>query len=699
MYQVYADGQILWSSDMSTEETAIADPRLSLEVNTAGTFEFTIHPTHYLYDSLFKMKTIIQVLWDDTEIFYGRVLDTERSMYLEKNVTCEGALAFLNDSVQQPLDPKTKYSVTQVMQMLIEAHNNQTEAEKHFTLGTVTLGGSETYNFDRQTFEDSRSALEDLLELFDGYVRIRHEDGTMYLDLLDDYDRTVNQNIEFGVNLADLTVNDQADDLFTALYPLGAKNVTVASVNDGNPIIEDEDLVAIYGKIVRAQTFDGVSDPAVLLQNGREYLQTYGVQIPMEYDIKAIDLHFFDYEKDLLLPGFTVPILSAPHDIDEDSLICIRCELELQNPENNSYTIGIPDPFNGGGSGGMSYGNTSLTNTVNRTTKRMTNDENKLSLTYDEIDIKAAQLTADVENIKVRTSSLEITTSDLSGRTSGLETTVTIEQGKIETLVSTSQNHETRITQNTNAIALKANASDVSAQFTVQANQISSLVTSTNNMQTQITQNKNDITLRATKTEVSTEVDKLEAKIQVNADAITLKASQTDVNSKTANLQSQITVANNQIELKASKTDVNSQVANLEAAIQVNADAITTKVSAGEIASSINQTAQEVKIAARKIDLSGYVTASELNAVSASINNLTSGSTTATHLRTSAFTVTASSFSLGGSTYTSATRNYVSSLTTKTVSIQDSVTGQVTTFKAVDSFTTSGATFLVRLNT
>ena len=83
------------------------------------------------------------------------------------------------------------------------------------------------------------------------------------------------------------------------------------------------------------------------------------------------------------------------------------------------------------------------------------------------------------------------------------------------------------------------------------------------------------------------------------------------------------------------KTGVNSlgQSETLYSQIQQNATAITSKVSAGDIASTINQTAQSVLIQAGKIDLQGYVTASDLSATNAQITNLMSGTTIATALK------------------------------------------------------------------
>jgi len=98
---------------------------------------------------------------------------------------------------------------------------------------------------------------------------------------------------------------------------------------------------------------------------------------------------------------------------------------------------------------------------------------------------------------------------------------------------------------------------------------------------------------------------------------------------------SQITQTAREITSLVAKTGVNSlgQDETLYSLIHQNAESITTKVSAGDIASTINQTAQSVLIQASKIDLQGYVTASDLSATNAQITNLMSGTTIATALK------------------------------------------------------------------
>ena len=143
-----------------------------------------------------------------------------------------------------------------------------------------------------------------------------------------------------------------------------------------------------------------------------------------------------------------------------------------------------------------------------------------------------------------------------------------------------------------------------------------------------------------------------EGRIEVLYDQITLEVK--DRRDADNVLSSKITQTAKEIRL-----EVNQAKNNLQAQITVNAEAITSKVSKGAIASTINQTAQSVRIQASKINLDGYVTAKDLEATNAAINNLKSGITTATSLKTSM--LTASSFVFGGNSVLWRTLNYMGS--------------------------------------
>ncbi|MGG3808574.1 phage tail spike protein [Geobacillus thermodenitrificans] len=86
--------------------------------------------------------------------------------------------------------------------------------------------------------------------------------------------------------------------------------------------------------------------------------------------------------------------------------------------------------------------------------------------------------------------------------------------------------------------------------------------------------------------------------------------------SRVTTAETSITQLANQIALKANQTTVDTiagQINNLQAQLTIQAGQIATKVEKNGIISAINQTAEQIKIQASKVDLSGYVTFTNLS--------------------------------------------------------------------------------------
>lgn len=161
------------------------------------------------------------------------------------------------------------------------------------------------------------------------------------------------------------------------------------------------------------------------------------------------------------------------------------------------------------------------------------------------------------------------------------------------------------------------------------------------------------IDLMATREEL-TEVDYTLNQVAISLDAakaeIELRAT-TETTDKLADrltgAEATLKVQSEQIEAKASQYDLDAlgnRVTTAESTLTVQADQISQTVRKGEVISSINQTAEEIKIQASRINLSGYVTVSELDAAVADIN-IAFGNTIATH------TLEANSALIGYMTY------------------------------------------------
>lgn len=102
MYSIFADGNLIYSPVVAQQGYAVQDPVLNMEVNKAGSLEFTVPVTNPSYNSYQKLKTIITIEKDGEVYWRGRVLNDQKDTYLNKSVFCEGELAFLNDGCIRP---------------------------------------------------------------------------------------------------------------------------------------------------------------------------------------------------------------------------------------------------------------------------------------------------------------------------------------------------------------------------------------------------------------------------------------------------------------------------------------------------------------------------------------------------------------------------------------------------------------------
>ena len=193
MYRVYCDGFLLYHSNL--ENLRIFNPSVELELNKTGSFNFTIYPEHPYFSLVKKLKSIITVWQDDFLLFRGRVLDDDIGWHNEKTVNCEGDMAFLLDSVQRP--NTFTGTVAEVLGYLISLHNPQVDADKQFTLGTVTVDGVLTVDLTEYTTTYD-VIQKHLLEAFGGYLMTRFEHGLVYIDYLSEINLLSPQTIEFA---------------------------------------------------------------------------------------------------------------------------------------------------------------------------------------------------------------------------------------------------------------------------------------------------------------------------------------------------------------------------------------------------------------------------------------------------------------------------------------------------------------------
>lgn len=339
MYRMKAEGVVFY--DPSSEDMTLQalSPKASYELNNPGTLEFTLLPGNTAYNGLHKLKTVVTLEQDGELIFRGRVLETTTDMYNQKEVYCEGELAFLLDSIQRPY--KFKGKAAELFRQLVTKHNEQVEEYKQFQIGIITaVGDEDDVEVEGDAYADTLSDIRSLLiDPHGGYLRIRHEGDARYIDYVDALNQPCSQEITFGVNILDIENKVNAQDVCTVLIPLGKDNLTIEKVNGKKDYIEDADLIARYGRIVKSCTWDDVSDAGKLLALGQEYMRQMKAESTLT--ITALDLRAAGADVDGIRIGDTVRLNSQPHGLDKSD-ICTQIDLDIENPEKSEYTFGLP---------------------------------------------------------------------------------------------------------------------------------------------------------------------------------------------------------------------------------------------------------------------------------------------------------------------------------------------------------------------
>lgn len=321
-YEVYLDDQILYYPD--DDRHVIVNARLSQALNDSGEFEFEVPVSNPLYENIMPRKSMIQVMRDGEEIFYGEVREAEEKLDFTKRIYAVGELAFLFDSIQ-PQGRYQDYTVRKFFGALIYQHNSQVEDRKRFEIGVVTVTDPNDSIYRYTNYEDTLTALrEKLCERLDGYLRIRKEAGKRYLDLvrLEDYGRTSDQKIEFGENLLEYAANMDGNSIATAVIPLGARldtsevegldaYTTIRTVNNGKDYVSSQAAVDRFGWIRRVVHFDDVTIPANLKRKGEEWLASNQFE-ELTLQLNALDMSILDSDIDGLELGDMVHAVAEP---------------------------------------------------------------------------------------------------------------------------------------------------------------------------------------------------------------------------------------------------------------------------------------------------------------------------------------------------------------------------------------------------
>ncbi|KAA9247993.1 phage tail spike protein [Streptococcus anginosus] len=349
MYKIVLDGNTIYYP--GDEKAVLISSTLNLELNTAGTLNFICPPENPYYEKIYNRKSIVSVYRDEREIFIGEVREQTKDLRGNKKVQCVGLLSYLADSIQPQMEyhDQTPY---QLLSKFLEIHNEKVDERKRIKLGRVTITDPNDSLYRYTNYETTLEAImTKMVEKLSGYLKLRREGTHLLLDYLrlEEMGKDTGQCIEFGLNLLDYTEDLSAEDVATAIIPLGKeiegdvnavlKQYTdITSVNDGKNYLVSKEALAEFGWVCKVVRWDDVTVPANLIRKGTEWLKDNQFEM-VELNLSAVDLSEFGISTETIECGDRVRCIAYPFGMDRIFPV-MKQTIPLQKPGEIKVMLG-----------------------------------------------------------------------------------------------------------------------------------------------------------------------------------------------------------------------------------------------------------------------------------------------------------------------------------------------------------------------
>ena len=370
MYVLTYAGNVI--HDPREEGVQISTGKLVEESGQSPTLSFTVQPTHPLWrafnrESVMNTEREIELTEHETQkvLFRGRIRKVSMSMNGSIDVTCEGAMAYLNDTTVRPYktydtdeidcEINAPAKAGELFEWFIEQHNlrvsNRCEKFKVGINAGVNFGALQRGTGTRPT--TLKEMREKLVKLCGGYFRVRYVGEDNYLDWLNaDGSSEAAQSVELGQNLLDLNTGADGKDIYTAIVPVGKtgegedeKDVTIddehAYVGGGYDIVGDAvvdtAMAERYGVIEKLMEYDHLSQPQALADKAVADLAAG--KLSDSITVSATDLHYADATVQQIDYLQRVQVTSEPHGIDR-MMLCVGRTINLVDPKATRYSFG-----------------------------------------------------------------------------------------------------------------------------------------------------------------------------------------------------------------------------------------------------------------------------------------------------------------------------------------------------------------------
>lgn len=370
MYVLTYAGNVI--HDPREESVQISAGKLVEESGQSPTLSFTVQPTHPFWSSFNRsavMNTECEVELTEHEtqkiLFRGRIRKLSMSMNGAVNVTCEGAMAYLNDTTVRPYktydtdeidcEINAPAKAGELFEWFVEQHNSRVSNRcEKFKVGInagINFGTLQRGTGTRPT--TLKEMREKLTKLCGGYFCVRYVGEDNYLDWLNaDGSSEAIQTVELGKNLLSLNTGADGKDIYTAIVPVGKtgegedeKDVTIddehAYVGGGYDIVGDAvvdtTMAARYGVIEKLMEYDHLNQPQALADKAVADLASGKLDDSIK--VSATDLHYADETIPQIDYLQRVQVTSEPHGIDR-MMLCVGRTINLVDPKATKYSFG-----------------------------------------------------------------------------------------------------------------------------------------------------------------------------------------------------------------------------------------------------------------------------------------------------------------------------------------------------------------------
>lgn len=342
-------------------DTKLLTGKITKDVDSIDSFQFSISPKSPYYNSFTGLTTFVKVTNTKLNkiLFEGRVLPTTDSMessgILDKEVTCEGLLAFLQDSVQDYY-ALSNNDLRLFLQHMIDVHNKQVDAYKKIKLGIVTVTSPSDNVY--KSIDDAKTTYETiqekLIDKYGGEIRLRHELDGLYLDYMSVIGVKSNQDIRLTSNLVSLKRAIDPSTMYSIIKPLGARaestggtetnseisqpRLTIETVNNGSPFLYSQKMIDKIGRVVMPVTWDDVKTAPILKSKGQQTLDSQK-EIKEQFQITAVDLSMIHKDVDDFDCGNYHRVINPLQAINEDLRI-VGQSIDICSPVSSTLSIG-----------------------------------------------------------------------------------------------------------------------------------------------------------------------------------------------------------------------------------------------------------------------------------------------------------------------------------------------------------------------